>query len=210
MNLYLKKDYELVGIERINEIKEKARKENALYYEKDALKFYNNSINTNFLFPNKVFHQRSGRGKYFTTLPQNSPLINKISYLAHISSKHNLKNDIEKSIFETNGIFSDDEKFINIINKSHNAEYLENLINDITKFDQYNDEKKENIIKNIYLRNNIMKNKMEINSLLSYFNEYYYINSYEIIVNRLLQIYYFNKELYDTNMNKKEKLVIKK
>ena len=79
----------------------------------------------------------------------------------------------------------------------------------LNKYLSYNsqDEKQNRIKKHTYLKLFIKKYNKEITELVRYFNKFHGISDFELILNRLFQLYYTNNELYNKNKVENKKLI---
>lgn len=120
-----------------------------------------------------------------------------------------LNNDVEKIFFMCCGIFPNDDKFLNTL-ENHN--FL-NILDEFIKTYSYIEKKyKDNetlakMQKYMQYKKLAKNNGNELIKLREYFSKFHCINDISLIINKLLQIYYFNPELYNSyieiNENKK-------
>ena len=171
----------------LNIIKECALKELSIYYDK-KYKY----IGFDTFHPFKAYNKTVQQLKY-------TPKVELVEYLnnnIYQRNKFKFKTNFEKDFFACNFLFPDDNNFLKMLNDKNNLEFLTFFINKLSVIDNIQDTNKKAIVTSIYYKNYKAKYNYEFASLQQYFNTFYRINSIELIINRLLQIYYLNNELY--------------
>lgn len=117
-----------------------------------------------------------------------------------------LNSDVEKIFFMGCGIFPNDEKFLNTLTEH-------NFLNIFTEFIEiyfYIDEKYKtneilsNMQKYMQYTKFIKNNKDKLTELKNYFSKFHRITDINLIINKLLQIHYFNPELYNSYVETNE------
>lgn len=117
-----------------------------------------------------------------------------------------LNNDVEKIFFMCCGIFPNDDKILNIL-ADHN--FL-NILDKFIKIYSYIEKKyKDNetlskMQKYMQYKKLIKVHGNELIKLREYFYKFHCITDISLIINKLLQIYYFNPELYDSYIESNE------
>lgn len=193
--------------ERLIEIKNYALREYNRYMDKilNASLSIRQPINCNSISkkqPKKIYKPNLIKNLNGLTLEQ------QIEYKAN-TGKFNLNNDTKKMLFICSGIFPNDEKFLNILLEHNYLIVFDNFINMYIFADKKYKEKPAlaNMQKyRLYLQF-IKFYKDELAKIIKYFNKFYCVTNINLIINKLLQIYYFNPELYNSyieiNENKK-------
>ncbi len=131
-----------------------------------------------------------------------------INLLINVRNKYNFKSDFEKDFFVNNFLFPSDEAFLKIVNKSNSLELLNSFVKDFIWIDKIDNAQRKKLVKQTLINNFVKQNYLKLKEMREYFNLFYKINSAELILNRLLQIYYLNDELYINYIkeNKKQKV----
>lgn len=206
--MLFKENFERISDERFDKLKYNAKNTNNLYY-------YSNLTSYEIYTYNKAKKcERRNESKQRTSKikngysHQNVSLYNRIEYLTQISKKYTFNNDIEKEIFKANALFPDDEKFILFLKNSLGFYLIDNLLNNLTYFDNLDYESK-NLQRKIYLNIYIKQNKVEFQKLITYFLKFHNIYDLDVIINRASQIFYKNKDLYNEYTNNIKKPLTK-
>lgn len=206
--MLFKDDFEKISDEKFDKLKYNAKNTNNLYY-------YSNLTSYEIYTYNKAKkYEKRNESKRRTSKPKNgySPsngsLYKKIEYLTQISKKYTFNNYIEKEIFKANALFPDDEKFILFLKNSLGFYLIDNLLNNLTYFDNLNCENKD-LQRKIYLNIYIKQNKVEFQNLITYFLKFHNIYDLDVIINRASQIFYKNKDLYNEYTNNIKKPLTK-
>ncbi len=129
------------------------------------------------------------------------------------SQKFKFNMDVEKIYFACSCIFPNDEKFLNILNQHNYLSIFDEFIE--TYF--YIDEKYEanetlaKMQKCMQYKKLMKVHSNEIVQVQNYFSKFHCITDIHLIINKLLQIYYFNFELYNSYIksNKTKRLTKK-
>lgn len=198
-----------ISKERIIEINKFATYEYQKYINTKTIKksYYYESVNTN--SRNKKTPDKKGN-PYIPYRP--FLLLEKTIVYKANSKTYILNNNIEKTLFICNGIFPDDEKFLNNLTKLDLLDTLNDLIQTNIKLENLypDNERLSNFQKNIFYSNFIKKHTAEIKKLMDYFINFEKITNINIIINKLFQINYFNNELYNSYLEKNENDKVKK
>lgn len=105
----------------------------------------------------------------------------------------------EKMLFICSTIFPNNEALLNSLFNNNMLEILNELIETYNYFDErYNKNPQLNRLqKNVYFQKFVKQYNYELQELCNYFFEFYRISNLNLIINKLFQIYYLDKELYD-------------
>lgn len=187
-----------INTERLNKIKQYALYEYQTYM--------NPSINLPLSFTKVIktaSAHKNSRNKtvvpniktHLNILPLEKYLLNK-----SVSKKFQLNNDVEKCFFICSGIFLDDGKFLNILKKYDYLNVFDEFIRVYIDIDEkyQGNEKRANIHKSMQYINFIKSHKNELSEIQKYFSKFYCITDIHLVINKLLQICYFNPELYNS------------
>ncbi len=111
-----------------------------------------------------------------------------------------LNNDIEKIFFMCNGVFPNDEKFLNILKQYDYLNMFDEFIRVYIDIDEKyrGNEKRANMHKSMQYINFIKSHKKELIEITEYFSRFHCITDIHLVINKLLQICYFNPELYNS------------
>lgn len=122
-----------------------------------------------------------------------------------------LNNDVEKIFFMCNGIFPNDENFLNILAKHNFLSIFDEFIETYSYIgEKYkNNEKLAKMQKCMQYKKLMKVHSNEIVEIQNYFSKFHRITYINLIINKLLQIYYFNPELYNSYINNENKKLIK-
>lgn len=200
------RNFEHISLLQFNKIKEFAKKE-YIYYHKKHMDSY-----TSFKKSYAIVRNYNPNDKTRVSYSKRELLqLTTFSLTSHIdnivaTNKYNFENDLEKYLFKINATFPDDVKFMERIQNSQSFVLLDEFLN---KYLSYNsqDEKQNRIKKHTYLKLYIKKYNKEITELVQYFNKFHGISDFELILNRLFQLYYTNNELYNKNKVENKKLI---
>lgn len=200
------RNFEHISLLQFNKIKELAKKEYIAYHKKHMDSY------TSFKKSYAIVRNYNPNDKTRLSYTQREMLqLATFSLTSHIdnivaTNKYNLENDLEKYLFKINATFPDDIKFMERIQNSESFDLLDEFIN---KYLSYNvqDEKQNRIKKHTYLKLFIKRNNKEITELIHYFNKFHGISDFELILNRLFQLYYTNNDLYAQNKIQNKKLI---
>ena len=105
----------------------------------------------------------------------------------------------EKNLFICSGIFPDDESFLERLKKSNYFDFFAEIVDTINYFDKKyeNDEKQINFQKIMYFNKLKKQNENQINLISKYFFDNHKITDINIVLNKLIQLSFFNPELYN-------------
>lgn len=109
-----------------------------------------------------------------------------------------LNNGVEKIFFKCNGVFPNDEKFLNTLLEH---DFL-NMLDEFIKAYFYIDEMYKDNETWFKIQKNVLYKK--ILKIKDYFSKFHCITDINLIINKLIQISYFNPELYDSYIKKNE------
>ncbi len=113
-----------------------------------------------------------------------------------------LNNDAEKIFFICNGIFPNDEKFLDTLLEH---DFLNMLAEFIESYFYINEKYKDNEtlekMQKYMLYKRLIKDSIKIQN---YFYKFHCINDINLIINKLIQICYFNQELYNSYIRRKK------
>lgn len=187
-----------INDERLEYIKQYALSKYQIYINKTTNKprLLKEVVNcTSMSRKNKEIIYKPCHMTYSTQLSLQQYIIYKAS-----SKSFPLNNDVEKIFFMCCGIFPNDEKFLNTL-AEHN--FL-NIFDEFIETYFYIDEKYKNnetlakMQKYMQYKKLIKVHSNELIELREYFSKFHCINDINLIINKLLQIYYFNLELYNS------------
>ena len=209
MQLYSLRELKQSNKERLEEIKKSAILENSIYYLKNR--------HRKMVMCEPINHNSSSKKApttYFKNLTGFSTTLEK--YIIYIANSQSLefKNGSEKMFFLCNGIFPDDNKFLNLLT----ANNFFNIFDEFVTQYSYIDEKYQDNIKLEMMQKKLQFIKLtkqhndELIECYKYFYKFHGICRMDIIINKLLHIYCFNQELYNTyklNDEKQQKLTKK-
>ena len=149
--------------------------------------------------PNKILKPMIGLAR---------PLENYIIYKAN-SKSFPLNNDTEKIFFMCCGIFPNDEKFLNTLAEHDFLNIFDEFIETYFYIDEKykNNETLSKMQKYMQYKRLMKVCNNQIVEIQNYFSKFHCITDINLIINKLLQIRYFNFELYNsyvtTNEDKK-------
>ena len=131
-------------------------------------------------------------------------------YIIYIANSPSLdfKNGSEKMFFLCTGVFPDDNKFLNLLVEKNFFNIFDEFVMQYNYIDEkYKDNiKLEMMQKDLQFIKLIKKHNDELTECQKYFYKFHGICRMDIIINKLLYIYCFNQELYDSykldNINK--------
>lgn len=209
--LFGAKELGTINCKRLIEIKNYALYE----YNEYMNKIIDSSLNTIKITKPTSDYKNSPEIARIPTKPVNfvnRTLENRIEYRAN-TKNFPLNNDVEKIFFMCCGIFPNDEKFLNTLLEHDFLNIFNDFINIYISIDEKYKEKPTlaNMQKyRIYLQF-IKSYKEELTKIMQYFNKFHCISNIYLIINKLLQISYFNPELYNSyiEINESKKLAKK-
>lgn len=194
--LFRTKELDTINYERLIEIKNYALYE----YNKYMNKIINSALNTIKITKPTSDYKNSPEIARIPTKPisfADKTLENHIEYRAN-TKNFPLNNGIEKIFFKCNGVFPNDEKFLNILLEHDFLNMLDEFIKAYFYIDEmYKDNETWSKMQKYVLYKKILKIK-------DYFSKFHCINDINLIINKLIQISYFNPELYDSYIKKTE------
>lgn len=193
--------------ERLIEIKNYALYE----YNKYMDKIINSALNTIKITKPTSDYKNSPKIARIPTKPislADKTLENHMEYRTN-TKNFPLNNGVEKIFFKCNGVFPNDEKFLNTLLEHDFLNILDEFIKTYSYIEKkYKDnETLAKMQKYMQYKKLAKNNGNELIKLREYFSKFHCINDISLIINKLLQIYYFNPELYNSyieiNENKK-------
>ncbi len=187
-----------INIERLNKIKQYALYEYQTYM--------NPSINLPLSFTKVTktasAHKIAGNKPAVPNIKPHVNILPLEKYLLDKSSskRFQLNNDVEKCFFICSGVFLDDEKFLNILKQYDYLNVFDEFIRVYIDIDEkyQGNEKRANMHKSMQYAKFIKSNNDKLIKLMAYFYKFHKISKISIIINKLLQICYFNPELYNS------------
>lgn len=182
--------------ERLIEIKNYALYE----YNKYMDKIINSALNTIKITKPTSDYKNSPKIARIPTKPislADKTLENHMEYRAN-TKNFPLNNGVEKIFFKCNGVFPNDEKFLNTLLEH---DFL-NMLDEFIKAYFYIDEMYKDNETWFKIQKNVLYKK--ILKIKDYFSKFHCITDINLIINKLIQISYFNPELYDSYIKKNE------
>ena len=208
MKICSTKELRQIDSERLEEIKKYAIYENSVYFSKNTRK-----KSTVYEPLNHNCKSKKEPKIIFKQIPNvSTTLENYILYKSN-SQKIELKNNIEIMYFICNGIFPDDNKFLNLLIEKDFLNIFDEFVTQYSYIDEkYQDNiKLEMLQKDLQFTKLIKKHNDELIECQKYFYKFHGICRMDIIINKLLHIYCFNQELYNSyKLNNIEKLKLTK
>lgn len=201
--LFGAKELSTINCKRLIEIKNYALYE----YNEYMNKIIDSSLNTIKITKPTSDYKNSPEIARIPTKPVNfvnRTLENRIKYRAN-TKNFPLNNGVEKIFFMCNGVFPNDEKFLNTLLEHDFLNMLDEFIKTYFYLDEkYKDNETWAKMQKYILYKKILKIK-------DYFSKFHCITDINLIINKLIQISYFNSELYNSYIEKdKSKKLTKK
>lgn len=216
MTYYSIEDFKNTDYEKLMQIIKKAQEIKKQILKEQSSSYLNKASYTRALYGYKpAYKQGFGHNprKYYNKPAVYTPTIGTQINSILKQRKLNIElNEFEKDLLINNLIFSNDLFFINCITNQNEDNIIGELIEQVENITSEN-KKLQTIYRKLEIKKFLQSHIQEISQTCYRTNAYMAIDTYTItyIYNRLLQIKFFNQELYNQylHMKKKEKKLVK-